>query len=581
MDLPTIVGRIISIFLSVLGIVLLGYIFYGGWLWMSAKGDADQAKKARTVFRNAVVGLVIIASAFAITQFILAQIMGGIFGEGTGEDGRFGGFFNNYETGVGDLGKVIRDHYPRPNQVGVPRNTSIFITFTEPMKIASFIDGYNDNGTPDNLLDDVETSTHTLLNTNIIKIYKTSEGITRALPSGGVHVQFTPDRQTFVFMPVDYLGSSDAEVGYTVQLMGGTTSTNTVAREVDGKPALGPSGYHWRFETSRIIDLTPPQVVSAIPESSPDPYAPNIIIQVNFSEPMNPMSVAGSWHIAGRPDFTNIEVSALGSGVVPRPSGTFTISNNFSTIEFLTDSPCGINSCGQPVYCLPYLSEIGVDVKAASLASVGSTQARIIGGLFDGAVDAANNSLDGNKNGTCEGPGAPSAFDDHVMGFRTSDHPELAGPQVRQFTPPNNASLIPITQLPGATFDTSLRAATVVCDNIKIINNEPEDMFWFIPSLSTNPAERPISARFDILHRPYMMATSTFTPEYDPFIYSGLQNVYQNCFSPAMYQNTVTPDDHCIGTPENSNCCGSRGSLRTPALIAQHASCTYPTLPRP
>src|SRR3989339_1455238 len=45
--LATIIGRIISVFLSVLGIVLLGIVIYAGYLWMTAGGDPDKKKKTK------------------------------------------------------------------------------------------------------------------------------------------------------------------------------------------------------------------------------------------------------------------------------------------------------------------------------------------------------------------------------------------------------------------------------------------------------------------------------------------------------------------------------------------------------
>ena len=70
-DLTYVVGSIISVALSVLGIVLLIFMLYGGFLWMTAGGDAEQVKKAKTIMINSVVGLIILLAAYAISAYVI------------------------------------------------------------------------------------------------------------------------------------------------------------------------------------------------------------------------------------------------------------------------------------------------------------------------------------------------------------------------------------------------------------------------------------------------------------------------------------------------------------------------------
>lgn len=69
-DLPTIVGNIINIVLSFLGILLLVYLVYAGFLWMTSS-DSKGPEKAKEMIRNAIIGLIIIVSSFAISNFVL------------------------------------------------------------------------------------------------------------------------------------------------------------------------------------------------------------------------------------------------------------------------------------------------------------------------------------------------------------------------------------------------------------------------------------------------------------------------------------------------------------------------------
>lgn len=73
--LPVIVGNIINVVLGFLGIVLLFYLLYGGFLWMTSGGSEDGVKKAKQMIQNAIIGLVIIVSSYAISNFVLQQLL--------------------------------------------------------------------------------------------------------------------------------------------------------------------------------------------------------------------------------------------------------------------------------------------------------------------------------------------------------------------------------------------------------------------------------------------------------------------------------------------------------------------------
>lgn len=60
---------IIRFLLNLTGLVLLGLILYAGYLWMTAGGNEEQVTKAKQLIRNAVIGLIIVLSAYSITIF--------------------------------------------------------------------------------------------------------------------------------------------------------------------------------------------------------------------------------------------------------------------------------------------------------------------------------------------------------------------------------------------------------------------------------------------------------------------------------------------------------------------------------
>lgn len=68
------VGSLISTALSYLGIVLLCYMLYAGFLWMTAGGESKKVDQAKTMIQNAVIGLLIIGIAYTASNFILNEL---------------------------------------------------------------------------------------------------------------------------------------------------------------------------------------------------------------------------------------------------------------------------------------------------------------------------------------------------------------------------------------------------------------------------------------------------------------------------------------------------------------------------
>jgi len=71
--LTIIIAEIISVFLSLLGVIFLILILYAGYLWMTAGGNEEQITKSKTMLRNSIIGLIIALSAYTVTYFILEK----------------------------------------------------------------------------------------------------------------------------------------------------------------------------------------------------------------------------------------------------------------------------------------------------------------------------------------------------------------------------------------------------------------------------------------------------------------------------------------------------------------------------
>ncbi|MFA7654274.1 MAG: pilin [Candidatus Magasanikbacteria bacterium] len=69
-DPRQVAATIIRSALGILGILFLGLIIYAGFLWMTAGGNEENVKKAKGYIFNAIIGLIIIFSAYSITFFV-------------------------------------------------------------------------------------------------------------------------------------------------------------------------------------------------------------------------------------------------------------------------------------------------------------------------------------------------------------------------------------------------------------------------------------------------------------------------------------------------------------------------------
>jgi cbb3-type cytochrome oxidase subunit 3 len=68
---PTILaGNIVGAILSFIGVIFFILIVYGGFRWMLSEGNDEEVKKAQGIITAAIIGLIIVLGAYAITSFI-------------------------------------------------------------------------------------------------------------------------------------------------------------------------------------------------------------------------------------------------------------------------------------------------------------------------------------------------------------------------------------------------------------------------------------------------------------------------------------------------------------------------------
>lgn len=249
-------------------------------------------------------------------------------------------------------------------------------------------------------------------------------------------------------------------------------------------------------------------------------------MQVNFSEAMDPTSVTGETEEGGA-GFRNLMVRG---GVAP-VAGSWTVSNEYRTVEFQTADLCGTNSCGGNVYCLSSNTEFTAIIVAATL---GAEPPASSGFPYDGAVDASGNSLDGNNDNLAAGPPA----DSFLWDFSTDNTIDLRPPTLEILSPGIDEGNVAVDRPIEMTFSKIMSGSSLTNENISL-GSEPLYEFWYSlrsellderNEVATSSA--PVKTRALIEHG--VLASSSETTRYDyfPGATSGVKDVLQNCFFP-------------------------------------------------
>lgn len=68
------IGRIIRIALSFLGIGAVSLMVYAGFTWMTAAGNEEKVSEAKKTMRNAAIGLILILMSYSLTWFVVSRL---------------------------------------------------------------------------------------------------------------------------------------------------------------------------------------------------------------------------------------------------------------------------------------------------------------------------------------------------------------------------------------------------------------------------------------------------------------------------------------------------------------------------
>lgn len=561
-DIRIIVARIIQVFLGLLGMISVVLIIYGGFTIMTSAGDAQKVAKGKKILINAVIGLLIILSSVAIAQFVIGVLTGRTGGPGAGVAGP--GAYSQPLSGSLGAG-IISFHIPERGALA-PRNTRIAITFKEAINATSLVEDTNGDNTLGSSGDQANYDVFKMTQTVIYKENNSSFKNISDKDLVKVEAVFTPDGKNFVFKPVELLGNPTEKISYTIFL-------SPKLKKADGANAFSGifrDGYMWEFQVEPLIDTTAPKVISIIPKSGLNPR--NTLVQINFSEAIDPTSASGDYSAGS--GFQNITLQTGGTIL----EGSYRIGNAYRTIEFITNDLCGTNSCGGDVYCLPESSIISGLIKAATLSQEPPQAA---GFPYNGIVDIAGNSLDGDGDGKAEGPesqsgnpaynwvGGNSATegDDIKWQFNTSDEIDLTAPRIISIKPGFSAQNVKVDVPIEATFSKVMSVFTLNNENLAITHDVPKpyELWYSVRAEALNGRGEPLSGDDEPARTKAFLKHGSFAPSvaggvqynYFPSIKSGVQDLRQNCYNPSRGPGctpTASRPYCCNGVPSASKC---------------------------
>lgn len=572
-DIRVTIARIIQVLLGLIGVVALSIVLYGGFLIMTSAGNEEKVARGRQTLLNGGIGLIIIFSAFAIVQYvinILSDATGArTTGTGTGQPSIITTF-----NGSGALGGIIDDHYPERNQTGVKRNTKVIVTFAEAIDPASIIEDTNNSGTLGDCVTasgaafSWETDCDRLI-TDAVRIYPSDNS--GALVEAAVMTTYEGAEQqarTFVFKPLSLLGSASNDVWYTTELTSQiqkVSGGSAFAGDRDGK-------YFWEFETDTTLDFDAPIVLGVSPIAFGQ-GSRNSIIQIRFNEPIDPITTQGV--LSAQSNFKNIIFHD------PTVTGEWRISNGYKTVEFVSDQPCGQNSCGEVMYCLPRflcapddeqcLEPYQVLVRTADLITTSTFEAL----PFSGVTDIAGNALDGDKDGNPDGKpamgdatyinGGEAIPDNFTWNFSIQNMIDRTSPYIEKVTPGIDQESVTGQTPVEILFSKPIWQSTLYNVNI---HEYPQNVaglpnLWVLPSAAVTTTGQVEKTFVRMKHR-------DFGPEGNSLYYftevpSEVRGLNQNCMYPGRGPVSQTKNTSPTCTYEvasdgtvirNENCVG-------------------------
>ncbi|MEI7497819.1 MAG: pilin [Candidatus Falkowbacteria bacterium] len=375
------------------------------------------------------------------------------------------------------------------------------------------------------------------------------------------------------------------------------------------------------------------------PRNSPD-QPRNSVIRVDFNEAINPLYISGpSTQVYNYIRVVNNSTTATSSGnschsnneclsyecvggscVGDYLAGKFKVSNIFRTVEFLSNVECGVNACGETMYCLPENSNLRVELVAATLAPCASNAICVDKAPYqycknsicnnsstpainfpgakkpvNGIVDTADNSLDGNRDKNAIGSTSdwyierrptPPLYPDNSSGsgdnyrwsFMIDNRILIEEPKITNTTPVHRGTVLLMSKNVEFDFNRLMMSQSLTSGGISIGSEASSTRHRLVNLMSYgNPIgywiankgfdDEPKDGFFDTTQGFIEHADFAASSTYRGQVGSGVKDIYQNCFKPSG--TTIGWSGSCAAVSPNSSCCGSS----TSASVIAATSC--------
>lgn len=73
-DLPALIGRVVTLIMQLLGLILVIIIIWAGFIWMTSNGDPAKLKKAKDMIYQSIIGLLLVFASYAIGSFVIDKL---------------------------------------------------------------------------------------------------------------------------------------------------------------------------------------------------------------------------------------------------------------------------------------------------------------------------------------------------------------------------------------------------------------------------------------------------------------------------------------------------------------------------
>ncbi|GEM_PF-4691155 len=273
-------------------------------------------------------------------------------------------------------------------------------------------------------------------------------------------VTLSPDQTVLVFKPKTLLGDPATLTTYEAVVGTGLLTS-------DGQPVANPP-LRWEIFVGKDQDHEAPSVLATFPRSGTS--AKNVIAQLTFSQPINPLSVL----------FGAAKIETQGKNV----SLSIALSNDLHTLEIIGTNPCGNNTCGVPMWCFDGLTTYTLTLPAVE-------------------------DLAGNR--------AKAAV---TAQWKTSNELEGVTPHVVSVEPKLNASGVARDTPVLATFSIPMSATHLPSGSVAL----PAD--WVELSMRNIG----LTSKLFVAHAPF----SETTIPIESVLTSELRSIYQQCYQPCI-----------------------------------------------